>query len=197
MGNASTAQSTLGAGSVHPHGCGEREWDCYLHDINNGSSPRLWGTQGVFCASSAGDRFIPTAVGNAPGASRCGPAGPVHPHGCGERLFSSRFGKRGSGSSPRLWGTPPRRSSSLYMARFIPTAVGNANPLSALMVWVAVHPHGCGERVAERVEDLGDFGSSPRLWGTLRGSLPCRSPSRFIPTAVGNAQYLSNPERCS
>ncbi|CAB1083942.1 hypothetical protein D1AOALGA4SA_11476 [Olavius algarvensis Delta 1 endosymbiont] len=39
----------------------------------------------------------------------------------------------------------------------------------ALGVRGSVHPHACGEHRRRRFLLAKEFGSSPRLWGTLRG----------------------------
>ena len=74
------------------------------------------------------------------------------------------------GSSPREWGTHPRRPDIAAAARFIPTRVGNTI-----------------RRVAGVTRNSG---SSPREWGTLRHPLRSRPYVRFIPTRVGNTQNL-------
>ena len=52
---------------------------------------------------------------------------------------------------------------------------------------MAVHPHGCGERISITSAGRADRGSSPRLWGTLVKKSVLSPMLRFIPTAVGNA----------
>ena len=61
------------------------------------------------------------------------------------------------------------------LCRFIPTAVGNAPCRAKVTRPLAVHPHGCGER-------LKGYGNSV-------------IPPRFIPTAVGNAASHSFKSR--
>ena len=112
---------------------------------------------------------------------------PVHPHGCGERLLHlTHSGGRG-GSSPRVWGTPRRRYLRYRLRRFIPTGVGNALTLTRKLSGVAVHPHGCGERLVDCDNDEDHDGSSPRVWGTLMKAICRLTDYRFIPTGVGNA----------
>src|SRR5690554_306221 len=51
---------------------------------------------------------------------------------------------------------------------------------------MSVHPHACGEHgPAGRLPAAGR-GSSPRMWGTHKGSCMYRPVGRFIPTHVGN-----------
>ena len=54
----------------------------------------------------------------------------------------------------------------------------------------AVHPHACGERSAMRCICASISGSSPRMWGTPFAMMYLSSVYRFIPTHVGNAEYI-------
>ena len=112
-------------------------------------------------------RFIPTGVGNASIENREGKPATVHPHGCGERVFSRPRAVISRGSSPRVWGTPVGAEEGQVLARFIPTGVGNAG----------------ADRKARAVVR----GSSPRVWGTRVFEATGGHHARFIPTGVGNA----------
>ena len=106
VGNAAVKLSLVEPYTVHPHGCGKRNF-------------RIVPFLRV-------NRFIPTGVGN---ASPLGPSGPllaVHPHGCGERPEIHPCNDRANGSSPRVWGTHLRPNHCNFFFRFIPTGVGNA-----------------------------------------------------------------------
>ncbi len=70
--------------------------------------------------------------------------------------------------------------------RFIPTHVGNRKPADAETPRPAVHPHACGEQLLSCTKFLFMYGSSPRMWGTVRRAASHRAVSRFIPTHVGN-----------
>ena len=65
VGNALAAPSSGILVAVHPHGCGERAGTIPGITDQRGSSPRVWGTQILFCARLRPGRFIPTGVGNA------------------------------------------------------------------------------------------------------------------------------------
>ena len=54
-----------------------------------------------------------------------------------------------------------------------------------------VHPHVCGELHIIFSFILLNFGSSPRVWGTLMGESIFSSELRFIPTCVGNSPNTS------
>ena len=50
----------------------------------------------------------------------------------------------------------------------------------------AVHPHACGEYLANWKALASPYGSSPRVWGILPHPSRGMRPWRFIPTRVGN-----------
>ena len=54
----------------------------------------------------------------------------------------------------------------------------------------SVHPHACGEHAANPKPRYYVAGSSPRMWGTPSMTGLYRFKSRFIPTHVGNTQFL-------
>ncbi|ERX61244.1 hypothetical protein Q006_00599 [Pseudomonas aeruginosa UDL] len=169
VGNTSIQRPTRGAFSVHPHACGEHAAPDPAHDRDS--------------------RFIPTHVGNTCSASRWSSPRSVHPHACGEHASGNRAFVSGSGSSPRMWGTPPKHPYRSASGRFIPTHVGNTSFSALSLSRSAVHPHACGEHggLSKRGDKRG--GSSPRMWGTPGQVETVTRYSRFIPTHVGNT-YL-------
>ena len=92
------------------------------------------------------------------------------------------------GSSPRLWGTPTKRKAAGADQRFIPTPVGNTAGWTWGQSGSAVHPHACGEHLADHLHGRRHVGSSPRLWGTPLRAAELRVFHRFIPTPVGNTR---------
>ncbi len=91
-------------------------------------------------------RFIPTCVGNMP-----------------SRPTMRRLRR---GSSPRVWGTLRHSLPDDMGRRFIPTCVGNMPPVALQRNATAVHPHVCGEHQVGSEPSSGQYGSSPRVWGT-------------------------------
>jgi len=110
----------------------------------------------------------------------------VHPHACGEHEAGKLGGLHHEGSSPRLWGTRIQSHTNPYRCRFIPTPVGNTMEEKSVDTCVTVHPHACGEHFVRVFCAQKPLGSSPRLWGTLRGYVWQDVYLRFIPTPVGN-----------
>jgi len=139
--------------SVHPHVCGEHTKRLFLPLHIPGSSPRVWGTLLnavglVFCF-----RFIPTCVGNI--LSMLCPCVllSVHPHVCGEHKGKYPGRVTVAGSSPRVWGTFYLTDTDVAKSRFIPTCVGNMDVFDYLFWVKTVHPHVCGEHIADHIKD--------------------------------------------
>ena len=156
-----------------------------------GSSPRLWGTHGCRAGPVSHNRFIPTPVGNTVEGCPSQIHIQVHPHACGEHRVVAGKLLPGSGSSPRLWGTPCRNAVAVTRHRFIPTPVGNTWTQSIAPGGTPVHPHACGEHAGQSHYNTRDIGSSPRLWGTRLNVVAEVCNRRFIPTPVGNTLWFT------
>ncbi len=97
---------------------------------------------------------------------------------------------RGSGSSPRVWGTPVHSHKLRSLSGLIPTGVGNTSRTCSASRKERAHPHGCGEHTDYRRRIVYAGGSSPRVWGTPN---PCQSSGErtgLIPTGVGNTTVI-------
>ncbi len=152
----------------------------------NGSSPRGWGTHRDRSRRDPGERFIPTRVGNTFSIMRLAHARTVHPHAGGEHRDPVVPDAAHHGSSPRGWGTHPRKVARVLAERFIPTRVGNTLSRSSSCASSAVHPHAGGEHGKQIPHNRSGRGSSPRGWGTPIGYPIPYATQRFIPTRVGN-----------
>ena len=153
--------------AVHPRACGE-----LLAGV-----PRTRGT----------GRFIPAPAGNSRGAARSAAASAVHPRACGELLGSIDQKTVGTGSSPRLRGTRMRGSREKRLVRFIPAPAGNSSAIALKAKPEPVHPRACGELIEAGQHAIDNYGSSPRLRGTLRPSPLVILTRRFIPAPAGNS----------
>ncbi len=125
VGNTVANRAPSSSVPVHPHACGEHLRVNYARQNGFGSSPRMWGTLVSDGFNTMCERFIPTHVGNTHLGSFLKRFPSVHPHACGEHLCSGDRKPRGTGSSPRMWGTLSPPSSTRPKQRFIPTHVGN------------------------------------------------------------------------
>jgi len=131
-----------------------------------GSSPRVWGTCPIIPLVDALCRFIPTCVGNIFQETIRPRSLPVHPHVCGEHGIPGARLAAPIGSSPRVWGTFRAFYRVARFFRFIPTCVGNIPITTFGMFFPSVHPHVCGEHITPPPPQVGEYGSSPRVWGT-------------------------------
>ena len=71
------------------------------------------------------------------------------------------------------------------VSRFTPTLVGKTVEQPVPSDPKEVHPHACGENIAERGLKLDFVGSPPRLWGKRRIPPKFIESPRFTPTLVG------------
>ncbi len=101
-----------------------------------------------------------------------------------------QFFRTCTGSSPRVWGTPPLPIRLAAVARFIPACVGNATSRKKADDQRPVHPRVCGERSLGVYSSLMRSGSSPRVWGTRASSIVRQRVQGFIPACVGNAYCI-------
>ncbi len=131
-------------------------------------------------------RFIPAGAGNTRQRPWIKIYWPVHPRGCGEHVRNHTFFLPGSGSSPRVRGTPVRAMRNFDYFRFIPAGAGNTPHQSCANPPKTVHPRGCGEHDWLEKQADNEDGSSPRVRGTLH-DLPFKARiNRFIPAGAGN-----------
>ena len=193
MGNTQSGTPGRRLLAVHPHVCGEHPHDPYPTLTKDGSSPRVWGTRCSWVSAPIPIRFIPTCVGNTTSGKSKSPRDPVHPQVCGEHNVVRILFNPAYGSSPRVWGTPRVGHVPPDRHRFIPTCVGNTRPPRCGVRHSPVHPHVCGEHSLALRKAACQFGSSPRVWGTLQQLDLHRVRDRFIPTCVGNTLQSADP----
>ncbi len=166
VGNTSLQTDSHCYPAVHPHACGEHRTEEITQRVEDGSSPRMWGTLRIDLLRIELRRFIPTHVGNTSvGIEHCD-IWAVHPHACGEHLKAVAWVDKVDGSSPRMWGTLEGVGSENEAIRFIPTHVGNTVVADMQGFAGSVHPHACGEHDGAVGDEYRQQGSSPRMWGT-------------------------------
>ena len=175
-GNTRRSTAPLSCRSVHPRVCGEHS-NAGENDVSAvGSSPRVRGTPARPMRPPDVARFIPACAGNTRSPPSCSRASTVHPRVCGEHDVGSFEAGHGRGSSPRVRGTLPPRSSPLRR--------------------VAVHPRVCGEHLLRRIDPNTLTGSSPRVRGTQAVIDNLQRRQRFIPACAGNTVRV-RAWRCS
>ena len=152
-------------------------------------------------------RFIPTCVGKTPAPRYHPPAGPVHPHVCGENSTTLQTRRLPFRFIPTCVGKT-RSGGGISCAWAVHPHVCGENGLAGMTITrlLPVHPHVCGENfVVEfcgkalgrfiptcvgktsraRATRRGRIGSSPRVWGKREINKFCPFVKRFIPTCVG------------
>ncbi|KUK47255.1 MAG: Uncharacterized protein XD74_2145 [Actinobacteria bacterium 66_15] len=72
--------------------------------------------------------------------------------------------------------------------------MGNAASVDVAAPLIPVHPHVHGERFAGITHRASTHGSSPRAWGTHLIPNTRHTVTRFIPTCMGNAQFVVHPD---
>ncbi len=127
VGNSKTLIQHHTYETVHPHMCGEFIIDMKEEYGVNGSSPHVWGILICTHLFLMSIRFIPTCVGNSNAFNIATLVISVHPHMCGEFVYSSSVWNRSNGSSPHVWGILSIHHYMEHLQRFIPTCVGNSH----------------------------------------------------------------------
>ena len=170
----------------HPRVCGEHSDVAIISGTLMGSSPRVRGTLGItnFPTFMAG--IIPACAGNTNsiGLCRC-PVGD-HPRVCGEHGEYGEVWFAGTGSSPRVRGTPEVRCLRHVERGIIPACAGNTWSRSAPSSRRGDHPRVCGEHCDGRSRRSPHAGSSPRVRGTQGRFDRIGREDGIIPACAGN-----------
>ena len=124
-GNTQQSRSELRQFEVHPRVCGEHGSLFQVVGTDNGSSPRVRGTQENVPRQNPLGRFIPACAGNTQQGANSHLAMSVHPRVCGEHPWLIVDFKLDDGSSPRVRGTRQDRGQRHAQRRFIPACAGN------------------------------------------------------------------------
>ena len=171
---------------AHPHVCGEHAAASIMPSKVIGSSPRVWGARVAVELNAQAGRLIPTCVGSTGFSRPRIVSHPAHPHVCGEHRSHRRDSPSERGSSPRVWGAQLEGDAFASAERLIPTCVGST--AAAMMTWGSptAHPHVCGEHARQLLKQVGNTGSSPRVWGAPIDTLGKFFRYRLIPTCVGS-----------
>ena len=186
-GNSRSAGSTAPCSRDHPRACGEQA--AYgMHPIRPwGSSPRVRGTVPEHRHTLLPVGIIPARAGNSHEPARCHERPRDHPRACGEQMVSKGQIDFQTGSSPRVRGTAPHRTSPSRRRGIIPARAGNSWPQRPSAATAGDHPRACGEQARREKRDMRETGSSPRVRGTGRQAQRGDGPGRIIPARAGNS----------
>ena len=171
----------------HPHACGDKEKPTNTAEQTAGSSPRVWGQDGVRRATDRRRRIIPTRVGTRGIPTYKFTVLEDHPHACGDKAVRVVAYIIIVGSSPRVWGQGSVAFVGDVFTRIIPTRVGTSPFAVFKKGKLKDHPHACGDKVYQVVLKLRSIGSSPRVWGQVVFNANFHNPTGIIPTRVGTS----------
>ena len=95
---------------AHPRACGENRGPDLLHQVEDGSSPRMRGKPLPTSANFEATGLIPAHAGKTLCLTICYLTRQAHPRACGENVFTKSHAEDQRGSSPRMRGkrSPPR-----------------------------------------------------------------------------------------
>ena len=169
-GNMSSWNRARDYSTVHPRACGEHRITFGRIAYRCGSSPRVRGTYWHHASLEESPRFIPARAGNMQRKVQVGKWRAVHPRACGEHRFADQ--------------------GVIDDYRFIPARAGNIPRRALRRIGSTVHPRACGEHFTQLPSDFLDFGSSPRVRGTLSRIDRAVHGRRFIPARAGNIRNV-------
>ena len=170
----------------HPRACGEHVGNVPLPRQQRGSSPRMRGTHWILQCCRMKRGIIPAHAGNTVCDRFCNDSSRDHPRACGEHKATTKAAAFGSGSSPRMRGTPTLECSCLNGTGIIPAHAGNTARRKTPDGQARDHPRACGEHCRYRAFGSRRLGSSPRMRGTLMKAREDGDPYRIIPAHAGN-----------
>ena len=150
---------------VHPHGRGDNSSMTLSRARMRGSPPRAWGQWGAPQSGTRPSRFTPTGVGTMMDGLHPGRPTTVHPHGRGDNAIEVFAYLLAAGSPPRAWGQSRGLYAESSVLRFTPTGVGTIDTSACARSPRAVHPHGRGDNIIDRIACRYQPGSPPRAWG--------------------------------
>ena len=151
-----------------------------------GSSPRMRGTPNYDHIPYAQHGIIPAYAGNTFKAYPNRRATRDHPRVCGEHAAAFGTKEINPGSSPRMRGTPYIAGCERADGGIIPAYAGNPRGLRWRVVSHKDHPRVCGEHRFGSRETQREWGSSPRMRGTLRRMRRVFFLPGIIPAYAGN-----------
>ena len=185
-GNRVSMAAMASAASGHPRVGGEQVNARACGQVDDGSSPRGRGTDGVGHRAVEFGRVIPAWAGNRRPAATSAINTAGHPRVGGEQLTHASIGSIRVGSSPRGRGTDRVALELQFDARVIPAWAGNSGNGWTQAQTPPGHPRVGGEQISRTCGLRGLLGSSPRGRGTGAADHRRRGGDRVIPAWAGN-----------
>ena len=156
-----------GSVSVHPHACGENDYNYTVILQESGSPPRVWGKRGLAWWMVSWRMVHPHACGeNASCFSDAGLSCRFTPTRVGKTTYRVRPSASMYGSPPRVWGKLELIWRLPLLTRFTPTRVGKTIlSASARARWNGSPPRVWGKHSRYVMPEEEVNGSPPRVWG--------------------------------
>ena len=178
-----------GAGSrmvaVYPRVCGGTAAAMTLPLGVEGLSPRVRGNHHSRTAPPDAGGSIPACAGEPMGGGIMAGQGRVYPRVCGGTRWTHRTRGGGRGLSPRVRGNRGETAPAARRRRSIPACAGEPPNLSPGYAHREVYPRVCGGTPAEKHQQSGKGGLSPRVRGNQNCPLPPIDKPGSIPACAG------------
>ena len=141
------------------------------------------------------DGIIPAHAGLTARSKYSGVVGRDHPRACGAHLVSLVAAAWALGSSPRMRGSLGGIFDDAQPLGIIPAHAGLTAIRRAGQPERRDHPRACGAHVFNSPADIGGWGSSPRMRGSLSELSKWRMVRRIIPAHAGLTPRRSRGRR--
>ena len=185
-GNTTTPLSSHVFDRDHPRVCGEHILDDSSAYILMGSSPRMRGTRRLPAVRRRRHGIIPAYAGNTSPLTKRTVRARDHPRVCGEHLVRTVIFAVKAGSSPRMRGTLHDWPIHVVVEGIIPAYAGNTPRPRSKSPLPRDHPRVCGEHSMYPSILRDEWGSSPRMRGTLFVNFFYFRRVGIIPAYAGN-----------
>ena len=146
-GNSNSRNALHTAWEDHPRVCGEQVFYRLLVTADDGSPPRVRGTDVVPSNPESGDGITPACAGNSQPRAIEAAVGRDHPRVCGEQFSHDHGMDIWMGSPPRVRGTDYAKTTISCRGRITPACAGNRDYQTPLKSGVEDHPRVCGEQL--------------------------------------------------
>ena len=189
---------------VHPRVCGEAANRGGKTETAGGPSPRVRGSLGDAAPTADGRGSIPACAGKPSSVISFLVGIAVHPRVCGEAFDPLPCGLITAGPSPRVRGSPARRTSECQRFGSIPACAGKPQRSVSVGRPRQVHPRVCGEAAGQGRAGHAREGPSPRVRGsrsqwrgdsTQNGSIPACA-GKPTPGSSAARRWRVHPRVC-
>ena len=167
--------------------CGEQLACRSNPGIYPGSPPRVRGTADGCLRAHHRRGITPACAGNSRIPTHCRIPAQDHPRVCGEQADVRRGVGLDGGSPPRVRGTVTGTVLAPGASRITPACAGNSPAPFPTRPTSGDHPRVCGEQLGAIWKNSYNWGSPPRVRGTVMYAPPHLAMDRITPACAGNS----------